>query len=629
MYKILDKINSIEDLKNLDSKDLPDLCEDIRSFLINHISKTGGHLAPNLGVVELTVALHYIFDSPNDKIIFDVGHQCYVHKILTGRKADFDNLRKLDGMSGFPKSYESVHDIFSTGHSSTSIASAIGIAIANKLSGKPDYTIAVIGDGSMTGGLAFEALNNASMEGMNLIVVLNDNQMSISPSVGNLSAYLSKIRSNNFYNSSKMGIKKILNYIPIVGKLLIKFVEWIKNGLKHVLLPQSTLFEHFGFTYLGPIDGHNLDDLTKILERAKSVKKPVLVHVVTKKGKGYIPAEENPDIYHSVAPFDADVGVTKVDESLSYSKKFGDTLVNLANKNEKIVAITAAMPKGTGLDEFATKYPARFFDVGIAEEYAVTFAGGLAKEGYIPVFAVYSTFLQRAYDEIIHDVALQNLHVVFAIDRAGIVGADGETHQGLFDLSFLSSIPNMTILAPKDGKEFEKMLDYAISCNGPVAIRYPRGACELELAPSKEENILKAEVLEEGEDITILGFGKMVKRALEVANILKNENIKAEIINVRALKPLDKETILKSVRKTKKVITIEDGIITGGLASAVQNLLINETDIFSMFFAYPDDFIRHGKVEEIEKLYGMDAENIAKEVVAAIERHNKKIFLFS
>ncbi len=613
MYKVLDNIDSTIDLKKLKKEELIDLCADIRSFLVENVSKTGGHLAPNLGVVELTVALHYVFNSPKDKIIFDVGHQAYVHKILTGRKSRFDSLRKLEGLSGFPKTYESEHDIFSTGHSSTSIASAIGIATANKLDGKDNYTIAIIGDGSMTGGLAFESLNNANIQGTNLIVILNDNQMSISESVGNLSSYLNKIRSNVKYNSGKKRIRNVLTSIPILGKFSIKFAEGLKNGLKHILLPNSTLFEHFGFTYLGPIDGHDINKLTDMLERAKKVAKPVLLHVITQKGKGYKFAEENPNLYHGVGTFDKEKGIEKK-EKLSYSKTFGETLVSMAEKNKKIVAITAAMPDGTGLTEFMEKYPERFFDVGIAEEYAVTFASGLAKQGYIPVFAVYSTFLQRAYDQIIHDVALQKLHVIFMIDRAGIVGQDGETHQGLFDMAFLSTIPNMMILAPKDGEELKKMMKFAISYNGPIAIRYPRDAYIQKLSNNKS-SICRSEILKAGKDITILAIGKMVKTAMEVEKTLASKGIDAEIVNIRFLKPLDTKTILNSVRKTRKVITIEDGIINGGLATAVKDLIIEESGISLKCFGYPDEFISHGKTEEIEKLYGMDAVSIAEEIL--------------
>ncbi len=619
---MLEKINSPSDLKQLHKKDLPILAEDIRKFLIDKVSKTGGHLAPNLGVVELTIALHYIFDSPNDKIIFDVGHQCYVHKILTGRKDKFETLRQLDGLSGFPKTYESEHDIFNTGHSSTSISSAVGVAVANKLAGKDNYTIAVIGDGALSGGLAFEGLNNSKIEDTNLIVILNDNQMSISPSVGNLSAYLNIIRSNNFYTKSKIGIRAILKSIPLIGLPIMHAIEKIKDGFRHLVLPQSIMFEQFGFSYLGPIDGHDVNDVIKILERAKKVKKPVLIHVITQKGKGFEPAEKNPDLFHGVGKFDAESGKVLASSGMSYSKRFGKELIDLANKNEKIVAISAAMPSGTGLNEFAKTFPDRFFDVGIAEEHAVTFAGGLASQGYVPFFAVYSTFLQRAYDQIIHDVALQNSHVIFAIDRAGIVGADGETHHGIFDLSFLSHIPNMLIMAPKDGDELALMMQIAIKHNGPVAIRYPRDAyedCLINLG--KNKNIIKrdltehkAEVLRKGNDVTIVAYGKTVKTALEVHKLLKEKKISAEIINARFLKPLDKETILTSIRKTKRLITIEDNVISGGLASALKDLILKEELLSRKFYAYPDEFIKHGATKEIEKQFGMTPMQIAKDV---------------
>lgn len=516
----------------------------------------------------------------------------------------------MTGLSGFPKVYESEHDIFNTGHSSTSISSAVGIAVANKLDGKDDYTIAVIGDGAMTGGLAFEGLNNANIKGTNLIVILNDNQMSISASVGNIAKDLSKVRAAGFYRSSKNGLKTFLGYIPFLGKCIIKFLDWMKRGLKYALFPKSTLFDHFGFTYLGPIDGHNLKDLTEILRIAKVAKKPVLVHVVTKKGKGYSFAEANANLYHGVSPFNKETGVNVTAKKSSYSSKFGDTITKLAESNKKIVAITAAMPDGTGLNKFKERFPDRFFDVGIAEEHAVTFAGGLAKQGYIPVFAVYSTFLQRAYDQIIHDVALQNAHVIFAIDRAGIVGQDGATHQGIYDMSFLSSIPNMTIMAPKDGRELEKMLEFAVNSKGPVAIRYPRDGYYEELCPLVDTNVTKSEIIREGKDITLIGYGKMVKRAIDVADLLKLNGVEAEVINLRFLKPLDRETIIESIKKTRNVVTIEDGIINGGVASAIQELIKNIEGVKKINFAYPDEFIKHGKTDEIEKLYGMDAENI-------------------
>lgn len=651
MYKFLDKVNDTKDLKKLNIEDLPELCAEIRDFLINSIAKTGGHLAPNLGVVELTVALHYIFNSPDDKIIFDVGHQCYVHKILTGRKKDFASLRKLNGLSGFPKPYESVHDVFSTGHSSTSISSALGIATANKLEGKPYYTIAVIGDGALTGGLAFEGLNNSNVKDTNLIVILNDNQMSISQSVGSLSLYLNKIRSNSLYTSSKKGIKTVLSRIPFLGKLVYKLISWLKKGIKHIILPSSIMFEQFGFSYLGPIDGNDIDDLTEFLERAKNINKPVLIHVVTKKGLGYAPAEENPNKFHGVAPFNVDTGELLKPSAPSYSADFGKIMVDEANKNDRLVAITAAMRSGVGLDDFAKQFKDRFFDVGIAEEHAVTFAAGLAKQGYLPVVAVYSTFLQRAYDQIIHDVALQNLHVIFAIDRAGIVGSDGETHHGLFDLAYLSNIPNLTLLAPKDSNEFEDMMKFAFKWTGPIAIRYPRGSYQNDVNLSDNKNfdsngsrniVLgesksstfskaknpivygKAEILKVGTDITILGYGKTVSRALEVANILKKKKISAEVINVRFLRPIDKDTILTSIYKTKRVVTIEDAYIDGGLATKIKDILFNQKNVSSLFFGYPNEFIKHGSIEELEAIYKLDKFSISKKIFKLFEKEKKR-----
>lgn len=616
MSELLDKVNDLEDFKSLPVKKLPTLASEIRKFLIENVSKTGGHLAPNLGIVELTMALHYVFNSPEDKIIFDVGHQCYVHKILTGRKNKFNTLRKLNGLSGFPKTRESIHDIFNTGHSSTSISSAIGVATANKLSGKNNYTIAVIGDGALTGGLAFEGLNNAQIEDTNLIVILNDNQMSISPSVGNLANHLTKLRSNKFYRNAKKFIKSLLMLIPFVGKYIYKILDKLKDFLKHALLPSSVLFEQFGFSYLGPIDGHDVKELITILNRAKLARKPVLVHVITKKGKGYKPAEMDPNKFHGVSNFDIETGKTPENTGTSYSKCFGDELYKIAEKNDKIVAITAAMASGTGLSTFSKRFPTRFYDVGIAESHAVTFAAGLASQGYVPVFAVYSTFLQRAYDQILHDVALQNAHIIFAIDRAGIVGADGETHHGIFDLSFLSHIPNLTIMAPKDGNELKQMLNFAVyEMNGPVAIRYPRGNIEDSFFTDEDISLGKAEVLKVGTDISIIALGKTVKTALDVSKILACKNVSAEVINARFLKPLDSITILSSIRKTKRVITIEDNVIDGGLATAIKDLVADEKDVTGDYFAYPDEFIIHGSCDEIERIYGMDAESISKQVL--------------
>lgn len=615
MKEILDSVDNLEDFKSLPVKKLPKLAEEIREFLVEKVSKTGGHLAPNLGVVELTMALHYVFNSPQDKIVFDVGHQCYVHKILTGRKNKFDTLRTLDGLSGFPKTRESIHDIFNTGHSSTSISSAVGIATANKLSGKNDYAVAVIGDGALTGGLAFEGLNNAQIKDTNLIVILNDNQMSISPSVGNLANHLTKLRSHVFYRSVKKVLKTLLLMIPFLGNIIYKLLIKIKNFIKATVFPRSVLFEQFGFSYFGPVDGHDIKELITILNRAKEAKQPVLVHVITKKGKGYKPAEENPDKFHGVGKFDAETGEISASSGTSFSKCFGDELYRLAEKNDKIVAITAAMASGTGLTNFSKRFPTRFYDVGIAESHAITFAGGLASQGYVPVFAVYSTFLQRGYDQLIHDIALQNAHVIFAIDRAGIVGADGETHHGVFDLSFISHIPNFTIMAPKDGNELREMLDLAIEMDGPVAIRYPRGTARIDEFGSSKVSLGKAEILKIGNDISIIALGKSANTAMKVEEILNENGVNAEVINVRFLKPLDKETILKSIMKTKKFVTIEDNVITGGLATHIKELVAEIDGVHGKYFAYPDEFIKHGTTDEIEKIFGLDADTIAKEIL--------------
>ena len=626
MSNLLDKVNSPADLKELNIHELSDLCTEIREFLVDKVSKTGGHLAPNLGVVELTVALHYIFDTPNDKIVFDVGHQTYVNKILTGRKDKFDTLRQLDGLSGFPKPYESEFDIFNTGHSSTSISQAIGIAVANKLSGSPNYSIAVIGDGALTGGLAFEGLNNANIKDTNLIVILNDNQMSIAQSVGGLSTYLSKLRSNTLYNTSKKGLEHFLKKVPLIGTPIFNLINTLKKLLTVSFMPKGRMFEHFGFTYLGPINGNNIEDVTEFLERAKNVHKPVLIHLCTKKGLGYEYAEKNPNKFHGIGAFNKETGETLKSSSMSYSKKFGISMCEEASKNDKLIAITAAMPDGVGLCDFKKKFPERFFDVGIAEGHATTFAGALAIQGYTPVFACYSTFLQRAYDEIVHDVALQNAHVIFAIDRAGIVGQDGETHQGLLDESYLNSIPNMIVMAPKDGSELEEMIKYAIKEKGPIAIRYPRGEYIEEIKTNNAIRVKKgkAQILREGKDVTIIGYGKMVQRAEEVSYMLNQKGIHAEVINARFLKPFDNKAILESIKKTQFVVTIEDAYLKGGLASNVQELIAKEDNIKSLFFGYPDEFIKHGKTDEIEKIYGLDKTSIYKKVLSTIRKKPRK-----
>lgn len=565
MEKILDIVNEPNDLKKLNILEKNELAKEIREYILEIVSKNGGHLASNLGVVELTIALHSIFNLPEDKIVWDVGHQAYVHKILTGRKKQMKTLRKLGGISGFPKISESKYDSFDTGHSSTSISVALGMARANALENKNNHVIAVIGDGSLTGGMAMEALNDAGSSNSNITVILNDNEMSISKNVGGVPALLTKIRTKKMYKRSNNCIKRFFNKVPLIGKPIVTLAHNIKRSIKQMVIP-NMYFEDIGFTYLGPVDGHNIEELEKILERSKHLEGPVLIHVISKKGKGYKFAEETPDKFHGISSFDVKTGEVLSKAKKDYSKVFGDKLIELAQKDDKIVAVTAAMKDGTGLKEFANEYPNRFFDVGIAEQHAVGMIAGMATAGLKPVFAVYSSFLQRGYDQLIHDIALEQIPVTICVDRAGIVGADGETHQGIFDLCFLNSIPNLVIMAPKDFKELEQMLEFAVNLNKPVIIRYPRGG-EGKTAFEKHSNIElgKAEVIKEGKDLTIVVIGKMVERAQEVAKMLEKENIDAEIINARFLKPLDKETILKSAEKTKNVVTIEDGLIEGGL----------------------------------------------------------------
>lgn len=614
MYNMLDKVNSTEDLKKLNLLEKQALAEEIREYLLDIVSKNGGHLASNLGVVELTIALHSIFNSPKDKIVWDVGHQSYVHKILTGRKEEMKTLRQLGGVSGFPKTCESEYDSFDTGHSSTSISVALGMARARDILHKDNKVIAVIGDGSLTGGMAEEALNDAGSSKTNIIVILNDNEMSISKNVGGISELLTKIRIKKSYNRSNNCIKRFFNKVPIIGKPIVNVAHTIKRGIKQLVI-SNMFFEDIGFTYLGPVDGHNIQELETVLKKSQNIQGPILIHVITKKGKGYSYAEENPDKFHGISSFDIATGETKIKKSKDYSKVFGDKLVELASKDEKIVAVTAAMADGTGLKEFEKKFPKRLFDVGIAEEHAVGLIAGMAISGLKPVFAVYSSFLQRSYDQLIHDVALQNLPVTIAIDRAGIVGNDGETHQGLFDISFLSSIPNFIVMAPKNFEELEKMLEFSINLNRPVAVRYPRGGEGSAKFKSPDNiNFGKAEIIKEGKDLSIVAVGKMVERAVEVSQILEKTGIDAEIINVRFIKPLDKETILNSIKKTKKVITIEDGILKGGLGSSVIELINNSKveNIKVKTFGYDDCFVKHGNVKDIEEKYNLTAKQIAK-----------------
>ncbi|NLM12240.1 MAG: 1-deoxy-D-xylulose-5-phosphate synthase [Epulopiscium sp.] len=616
MKQFIDTIDSPEKLKKLNIDQLKILSKEIRNFLVNTLSQTGGHLASNLGVVELTLALHYCFNSPQDKIIWDVGHQSYVHKIITGRKNKFQTLKQMGGISGFPKRKESIHDVFETGHSSTSISAALGMAAGRDLNKENYSVIAVIGDGSLTGGMAFEALNNAGRSNTNLIVILNDNQMSISPNVGGLSKYLNNIRTEPVYLEVKEDIDQILKKIPGIGKSVAKTVKKTKESIRYLLVP-GTLFEELGFTYVGPINGHDIKSLVTVFKKVRKMKGPILLHVKTIKGKGYSHAEKLPCQYHGVGPFDVKSGqaLGGVGEE-TYSDVFGNAIVQIANENKKIIAITAAMPDGTGLKSFQQKFPERFFDVGIAEQHAVTFGAGFASIGFHPVFAVYSSFLQRAYDQIIHDVCIQNLPMVFAIDRAGIVGQDGETHQGIFDLSFLSHMPNLTIMAPCDKFELEEMLKFAFTIKGPVAIRYPKGKVfnllKLDRAPIQYR---KSEVICEGKDGAILAVGKMVEFATVIVENLKKEGIELSLINPRFIKPIDEEMIFEVCNKHNFIFTMEDNVATGGFGSNVMQILAKHNmNIPIKIFAFPDQFIEHGSCSELYKKYHLDIESMQKAI---------------
>ena len=602
---MLEKINSPEDLKKLNIEEKEQLAKEIREYILNVVSENGGHLASNLGVVELTIALHSVFNVPTDKIVWDVGHQTYVHKILTGRREGLKTIRKLDGLAGFPKTNESDCDCFNTGHSSTSISAALGMARARDLEGKNNSVIAVIGDGALTGGMALEALNDAGYSNTKMTVILNDNEMSISKNVGGLNMFLSKLRTKKLYAKSSLSAKKVILKIPVVGKPFVKIVQRVKRSIKQLIIPKM-FFEDIGFTYLGPVDGHNIEQLQNIMKLSKQVEAPVLIHVLTKKGKGYKIAEENPDKFHATSPFNIETGKPKKEKKPDYSKVFGEKIVEMAKKDSRIVAITASMKDGTGLTKFQKEFPNRSFDIGIAEQHALGMAAGMAKEGMIPIVPIYSSFYQRAYDQVIHDIALQNLPVIMCVDRAGVVGADGETHQGTLDMAFFRIVPNLTIMAPKDFKELEDMLEFAVKLNKPVVIRYPRGGEEkTKLEKHEELKLGKAEILKEGKDITIVAIGKRVAKAMEMAEKLKQNEIDAEVINARFLKPLDKETIKTSIEKTKNVITMEDGTEINGLGTAVEELIVEENlqNIKFKKYAWPDEFIRHGSVEELEKIY--------------------------
>ncbi len=622
---MLEKINSSEDLKKLNIEEKKVLSEEIRKYILEVVSENGGHLASNLGVVELTIALHDVFDVNKDKIVWDVGHQSYVHKILTGRKEQLKNIRKLGGIAGFPKTSESETDCFNTGHSSTSISAAMGMAKARDLKGEKNNVIAVIGDGALTGGMALEALNHVGSTKTKMIVILNDNEMSISKNIGGINMLLSRLRTRKKYTSSNLVVKNAVGKIPVIGNIIVKIIRRIKRSIKQLILPKM-YFEEIGFKYLGPVDGHNIEDLEYMLKGARELDEPVLIHVITKKGKGYKIAEENPDKYHSTSSFDIETGKPKKEKKKDYSATFGEKLVELAEKNERIVAITAAMRDGTGLKNFSLKFPDRFFDVGIAEQHAITFAAGLAKEGMIPIVPIYSSFYQRAYDQVIHDVCMQNLPVIMCADRAGIVGNDGETHQGLYDMSFFNIVPNLTVMAPKDFEELGQMLEFAVSLNKPVVIRYPRGG-EDSLVFSKHNEIKKgkAEFLKDGNDAVIISIGKYVAESMKIAKKLEDDKINVGVINARFLKPFDDFEISKMIDKTKLIVTIEDGTILGGLGAKIKELVtekqMKEKNV--KCFAYPDKYIEHGTPKELENKYGMDEESICNYIKFKVNEYRK------
>ena len=621
MKNVLESLQNYEDIKKLDYGELMQLCSDIRSFLIENISKTGGHLASNLGVVELTVALHRVFDFPDDKIVFDVGHQCYVHKCLTGRKDGFNSLRRFGGMSGFPKRSESEFDAFDTGHSSTSVSAALGMARARDLAGENNNIIALFGDGALTGGEIYEAINDAGHSKTPLILVLNDNNMSISKNSSAVSRHLRNIRINRVYFKSKERVSNFLNKIPLVGMPIRRLIESVKKLLRQTLL-QMTIFEELGFKYIGPIDGHNLQSLIDCFEYAKTEKKPIILHVKTTKGKGYTPAERNPSLFHGVGSYEPQTGNVKQSDE-NCSMHFGKTLCEIARDNERVVAITCAMPDGTGLDEFSREFRSRFFDVGIAEQHGVTFAAGMAASGFIPVIPIYSTFLQRAYDQILHDVCLQNLHVVFPVDRAGIVGADGETHQGVFDISFLSQMPNMTLLSPSSFMQLDSMLRYAIyEHDGPIAIRYPRGKL---VSPYPEDEFKPGMVLthKTGSDITIISTGRMMQTAKNVEDILEKSGISVGVTELTTISPINEKAIINAAGSARAVITIEDNVKSGGMGERIAEIILsNGISCYFKIFAFPCKPIVHGSVDELDKKYGMDAQTIAKTAAEGVNGYS-------
>lgn len=617
MSKLLNQINNPNDIKKIPAKYYPQLAEEIREFLIDSVSKTGGHLASNLGTVELTIALHAVLDLPKDKIIWDVGHQSYTHKILTGRKNNFDRLRELDGMSGFPKRHESDCDSFDTGHSSTSISAALGIATANKLKGSDEKVVAVIGDGALTGGMALEALNNVASLNKNFVIILNDNNMSISENVGSMSNYLNKLRVGEHYNDFKIDVENSLSKIPKVGKQLVKKVKRTKDNLKNLII-SGGLFDDLGITYIGPVDGHDIEGLINIIDNALKIDHPIVIHTKTVKGKGYKFAEENPSKFHGINAFDKETGLeTGAGGAMTYTDVFSKTLVEMAKENNKIVAITAAMPDGTGLARFQKEYPERFFDVGIAEEHAVTFAAGLAASGLKPFVSIYSSFYQRAYDQIIHDVCLQNLPVTFIFDRAGLVGKDGETHQGIFDMSFLSAMPNMTIIAPKDIRELVDAMKFAENHNGPVAIRFARGVA---YAGLKENNSVfeyaKSETLQSGEKVALIAIGNMVEETVRAVDKLAEKNIFPTLVNARFIKPVDYDMILRLAQTHDSIVVIEEGIKKGGYGEGVE-AFISENNLKTnvCVMAINDCFVEQGTVDSLRERIGISYNNIYEKVI--------------
>lgn len=620
MGQILDRINKENDIKKINPAKYSELAEEIRAFLIDKVSKTGGHLASNLGTVELTIALHSVLELPKDKIVWDVGHQAYTHKILTGRKEQFDRLRQIDGLSGFPKRHESACDTFDTGHSSTSISVALGMAAANQLEKRSDKIVAVIGDGALTGGMALEALNNAASLKRNFVIILNDNNMSISENVGSMSNYLSKFRVGEHYNDFKEDVETHLNRIPKIGHKLVERIKRTKDSLKNLII-SGGLFDDLGITYIGPIDGHDIQGMIEIFHNALKIDHPIVIHVKTVKGKGYSFAENNPSKFHGIGTFDIETGeeISKkhLPNVMSYTEIFSRTLVKLAKDNEKIVAITAAMPDGTGLFRFQKNYPDRFFDVGIAEEHAVTFAAGMAVSGYKPVVSIYSSFYQRAYDQILHDVCLQNLPVVMIIDRAGLVGQDGETHQGIFDISFLSAMPNMVIVAPRDTRELVEATKFAIAYNGPVAVRFPKG--DAPVSRSGKENPFKfgkSALVEKGKDIAIITVGNMFEEAYRAVELLKKERVFPTLVDARFIKPLDIRMIEKVALKHKVIVVIEEAIKKGGYGEAVETYVHEQnlnTDVHVM--AIEDQFVPQGKIGDLRERIGISYKQIYEKVL--------------